>query len=944
LRLLQGFINGNDAKGDIIKKGGRMLKKICAAVFVALIMTAVCFAETYTGEPSGRVKINLGATPWKFLKLDPPNAQNPTGVNEGPWATVGIPHTWGDTLSFLNMASGGPGDGYDATTWYRKHFTLDNSYSGKKIFIEFRGAGTGAQVYINSKLIPGNDTFNLNATHVGTFIPFIVDITPYAKFGADTNVLAVRVSSTGAFYTDPQFAKAFKYGMECVGLYRPVYMHICNKVYVPANVYSVVNNWGTYVAALTATSTDATVEILTHVKNESGAAQAVTLTTKVVDQTNTVVWSQDRTQTINADSSFVFNQTADITSPHLWYPNNSIYGKPYLYKVYHIVKVGGTTVDVFQSPLGIRVITWDKDFPIINGHPHYLWGGASRYDYPALGCAQTEEQQWRDAKIMADCGGSLWRPGHATASGEFTEGCDQFGVMIMQPSGDIEGTLQKVTPYQYEIKEQWHRDMLVRDRNNPSILAWEVSNGPIDAALEEDIRIKIDSVWDPVHTRAMSDRGYWLAVPEFNKGIVSIISCSGTGCEVPFHQINYPNIPSWGAEAWTGSGTSFRFNYDGELAFANEYVNNWRNSKKAKCFGLVQWYMAETPGENGIGRSFGTAMMDWNRIPKMLYYIYQACWTNYAVKPVVRLARGGGNINAFSNCPSVRLRINGTDQGTRTPYPDTVGTAMLPRQCSWNVGPSGTVRAEGLDAGGNVVCFDERKMPGAPAGIQLTVEAPIVKPCDGDTFKIYANGSDAAFILATIVDAQGNWCLTSSPNVTFSVSGPGNYRGGADNNTSGGGVFTHSPGDHELTAEGGMCKVAVRSTFTPGTVTVSATSGGLSGSTTFTTVEVPRPDTVSLRGPIARQSSALMPVFRMTAGGGMIRYFVSQDATISTQVLDASGRLVQQTAPAALSRGWHTLMEAAPAAGGDARGNGIYFVRFSVDGGYKCIKRVVLMK
>jgi len=46
------------------------------------------------------------------------------------------------------------------------------------------------------------------------------------------------------------------------GLFRPVWMHITDKVYVPANVYSVVNNWGTYVAAQTATDASADVKIL----------------------------------------------------------------------------------------------------------------------------------------------------------------------------------------------------------------------------------------------------------------------------------------------------------------------------------------------------------------------------------------------------------------------------------------------------------------------------------------------------------------------------------------------------------------------------------------------------------------------------------------------------------------------------------------------------------
>jgi beta-galactosidase len=56
----------------------------------------------------------------------------------------------------------------------------------------------------------------------------------------------------------------------------------------------------------------------------------------------------------------------------------------------------------------------------------------------------------------------------------------------------------------------------------------------------------------------------------------------------------------------------------------------------------------------------------------------------------------------------------------------------------------------------------------------------------------------------------------------------------------------HAPLDKSLSAEGGLCKVAIRSTFTPGTVTVTATAPGLKdGTTTFTTV-TPSPWTAPL--------------------------------------------------------------------------------------------------
>ena len=294
----------------------------------------------------------------------------------------------------------------------------------------------------------------------------------------------------------------------------------------------------------------------------------------------------------------------------------------------------------------------------------------------------------------------------------------------------------------------------------------------------------------------------------------------------------------------------------------------------------------------------------------------------------------------------MRLLINGTKQGNdQIPYPDTGnGTALMPRQCQWNVTwATGTVTAEGLDANGNVVCTDQKVTAGAPACVALTVASPIVKPCDGDTFKIYANGSDAAFILATIVDAQGNWCPTSTPNVTFSVSGPGNYRGGADNNTSGaGGQFYHSPGDHELTAEGGMCKVAVRSTFTAGTVTVNANSPGLcQGTATFTTLPVPPPPPVAVLGPKFIQRSAAASV-QMRMIGRTLRYFLNVPATVSFDILDAGGRVVRHVARFRQTEGWHPLMLGDGTNG--ASGDGVYFVRCSVDQGSSFVKRVVVIR
>ncbi len=193
-------------------------------------------------------------------------------------------------------------------------------------------------------------------------------------------------------------------------------------------------------------------------------------------------------------------------------------------------------------------------------------------------------------------------------------------------------------------------------------------------------------------------------------------------------------------------------------------------------------------------RSFGSSMTDFNRIPKLLYYAYQANWIPYATKPIVALAHhwnrsGVVTVNAFSNCPKVRLTLNGTTIGTDQ-VPNPIGTStqqasnlteqstVLPMEATWQnvTWASGTLRADCLDATGTLVAgaFDQRVTAGAADHIVLTVAPPVVRP-DGTAFQIQANGTDAGFVMATVVDAQGNWVPTFNGIVTFSVTGPGTY-------------------------------------------------------------------------------------------------------------------------------------------------------------------------
>ena len=221
------------------------------------------------------------------------------------------------------------------------------------------------------------------------------------------------------------------------------------------------------------------------------------------------------TQPQNDNATALFDQTLTVPNPTLWFPNGSPDGKPYLYHVIHTVSIDGQVVDAKQSTLGIRMITWDKDFPYVNGKKQYLVGGSGRYDYPGLGSSVPEEQQWRDLKDMAAMGGNLWRPGHSPSSPEFVEAADALGVFIVQPSGDGEnGFANQCNPsdkdYQqckdmWTIKREVHRDIVIRDRSHPSIVAWEHDNGQMDTPFAQELR-NLSRKLDTVSPRAAAHR------------------------------------------------------------------------------------------------------------------------------------------------------------------------------------------------------------------------------------------------------------------------------------------------------------------------------------------------------------------------------------------------------------------------------------------------------
>ncbi len=164
------------------------------------------------------------------------------------------------------------------------------------------------------------------------------------------------------------------------------------------------------------------------------------------------------------------------------------------------------------------------------------------------------------------------------------------------------------------------------------------------------------------------------------------------------------------------------------------------------------------------------------------------------------------------NCPAVELFLNGQSIGKSSSPTD--GYIFAFPKVAWQ---PGTLKAVGMDKEGKVACAHELTTAGPAAAIKLT---PMVGPGG-----LQADGVDVALIDFEVVDAKGDRCPTDDARVDFAVTGPGIWRGGYNSGE------TNTTNNLYLKTECGINRVSVRSTYTAGPITVTASRAGLTPQT-----------------------------------------------------------------------------------------------------------------
>lgn len=165
---------------------------------------------------------------------------------------------------------------------------------------------------------------------------------------------------------------------------------------------------------------------------------------------------------------------ADLTiaSPKLWSPE-----KPDLYLVRcYLVRQAGKeirVVDQYDVATGIRSIASAGGHLLLNGKRLVLRGVIWYEDDPVFGSALTYEGREKDIVLIKNLGANvvrfIGRPPHPY----MLNLCDRYGLLAMEelPVIRVPGPVLG-TDYYGELAANMLRDMIVRDRNHPSVMAW----------------------------------------------------------------------------------------------------------------------------------------------------------------------------------------------------------------------------------------------------------------------------------------------------------------------------------------------------------------------------------------------------------------------------------------------------------------------------------------
>ena len=759
---------------------------------------------------------------WKFTREDN-SAFSQSTFNDIKWHNVTIPHDWAiygpfdmendiqrtaikqdgqkDAIEHTGRTGGLP---FVGVGWYRTTFDLPDFSNDKKVFIQFDGAMSNPEVFINGQ--------KAGQWHNG-YNTFFLDISNWVK--NKNNSLAVRLDNL------TQMSRWYP----GAGLYRNVHIITKNKTHIPI--------WGVHITTPEIQSKFAKVDINTEFVSEN--IENIEVETEIFNPKGEKV-AQNKVKSSQYTSNNTINQQIFIDFPQLWDIK-----QPNLYKAITKLYKNGKLEDQTETTFGIRSIeVKPNDGFYLNGKKIKLKGVCLHHDLGALGSAVNEAAIRRQILLMQDMGANAIRTSHNMPAPEYVKIADEMGMLLAVESFD-EWAIPKVqNGYHLYFKDWAEKDLtnLVKHyRNNPSVIMWFIGNeveeqsnieGSRVARFLQDVIRKYDSTRpisngmdrpDDILKNNMAatmdlvgfnyrpfkyEEAYKKLPQQLLLGSETVSTISSRDVyKFPVERKAMAKYPDQQTSSYDVEHCSWsnlpedNFIYDEELPYMiGEFI--WTG---IDYLGEPTPYYVEWPSHSSY---FGA--VDLATLPKDRFYLYRSHW-NKSEETLHILPHWTWNgregevtpIFVYTNYPTAEVFINGKSQGKQTknlsiPLRETENPESqktFERQKRYRLMwlntkyEPGSVKVVAYNDKGEAVAEKEIHTAGKPYQIKLTADRNYIK----------ADGKDLAYITVEVVDKEGNVCPDVNDLVQFEVKGAGKFRASANGDATSLDLF-HEPKMH----------------------------------------------------------------------------------------------------------------------------------------------------
>ena len=397
---------------------------------------------------------------WRF-SFDPESK----GV-ESDW-THGLPDSISMPVpsSFCDIFTDKDSREYCGDFWYETDFFVPGEWNGKDVVVRFGSATHHARIFVNGVEV---------VQHEGGFLPFDVTVTDIVRYNQynklsvllnnELNEYMLPAGTTSVLSNGKKVAAPYFDFYNYAGIHRPVKLLALPTERVLD--YSVIHH-------LTDDGADVDYTVVTNGEHD--------VVVELYDGCTKVAEASGKSGTLHVKNAKLWNVHA-----------------AYLYNIVIRIVDGNATIDEYAEKIGIRTFEIKDGHFLLNGKPVYLRGFGKHEDSDIRGRGLDLPTVKRDYELMKWIGANCFRTSHYPYAEELYQMADEEGFLIIdevpavgfmqstmnflaanQGNGKKVGYFEKETTPQLlaNHKDALH-DVILRDKNHASVIAWSILNEP----------------------------------------------------------------------------------------------------------------------------------------------------------------------------------------------------------------------------------------------------------------------------------------------------------------------------------------------------------------------------------------------------------------------------------------------------------------------------------